>query len=244
MRCITKLGNRKIYRHKKRKFPKWWKLPRSNKKFKKRRRNKKIFVFTFLNRSRHHREPPDDLKAKKRKNYTRRKRTSDFMAWKLNTPSRLLHNERRFREHAISVLPLLTPLQIVKKSPQLAVRRINRIMSLINLGKLLNRPRRKNSTILNRSVILADSKPSSLLVKTARYTTNFINLAKVKRYRNRSIFKLSRLDKRTIFAHRHNKYLESKLQLWHNDAANWKNRAHVFGTEYFSGYWKRGTKTK
>jgi hypothetical protein len=134
------------------------------------------------------------------------------------------------------VLPLLTPLQIVKKSPQLAVRRINRIMSLINLGKLLNRQRRKNSTLLNRSVILADSKPSSLLVKTARYTTNFVNLAKVKRYRNRSIFKLSRLDKRTIFAHRHNKYLESKLQLWHNDAVNWKNRAHVFGTEYFSGY--------
>jgi len=236
-RCITKFGNRKIYRPVKRKFPKWWKLPMGNKSMKRRRRNKKIFAFRWLNRTRHHML---SRVIRRRKFYSRRKRLNDFMYWKLNSPVRLLNYAFKRHESANDILQQLVPLRISMKSPQFAVRRSHRINILANLWRYRQHKWFARGRTRLAKVRVSNVQPIVPLSKATPKSVSFINLPQIKRYRRRYRSTIFQRDKRVGFNKVSTKPIEKSLTAWRSAGIEYKNRLHIFGTKHFSSFWKRG----
>jgi len=236
-RCITKFGNRKIYRPVKRKFPKWWKLPMGNKSMKRRRRNKKIFAFRWLNRTRHHML---SRIIRRRKFYSRRKRLNDFRYWKLNSPARLINHALKRCDSANDLFQQLVPLRMAMKSPQLRVRRSHRLNILANLWRYRQHKWFARGRARLAKVRLASIQPVGHWYKATPKAISFMHLPQIKRYRRRYRPINFQIDKRVSFNKVSAKSVEKSLIAWRSAGIEYKNRLHTFGTKHFSSFWKRG----
>lgn len=232
LRCITKLGNRKSYRPTKRKFPKWWKLSQTNKQQKKRRRDKKIFGFRWLYRTRNAIEP---RLTRRRKFYSRCKRALDFVTWKLNVSKNVLKKQTLHQRTSGKMFNQLTSMQQLGINPSLAVRRRQRLVILSNV-------RRYAGTGYSSKFINSSSHVNSLWSNNVDLSVSVQRYNQVKRYRHCTTNGMSGFDSSVGLGQTIISGMERNLVTWRKHAWLDKNRLSVLKREHYDVYLARISK--
>lgn len=233
MRQITKLGGRVLYRPKKRKFPRWWKLPYVKKTFKKRRSQKKIFGFRWLCRARNHQE---DFVIRRRKFYSRCKRIYDFLIWKLHVRKSMLWRLVMHQQNSMNVLNRLNGIKD-DVTPGLNVRRYQRLESLSEMKRLINVG--KNKLVNNSINMMTNSSHSPFTSTNDVGEVNIVRYPLMKRYRRKLIGTNSTRSLGVSVAQKDSSNFENKLNSWRYNERLGKHRVNVLRQDRFSAAMKR-----
>jgi hypothetical protein len=225
LRLITKTGGRKVYRPLRRtSFASWWKV-RAQKRFKRRKSDKKRLMFRFIIRAR------NDLESRilrKRRLYVRHKRLTDYRRWKLSTSTTRLYFAHRIQGSKpwLSNRDLTTTFE----QPRLAVRRV-RSIALSSRKPVLDE---KLSSIKQNRLLVGGSIPLDPWSKTGSVRSYVRPAKRMRKYLR------SRARRSPIGGVAHETIGVRSLHKWRSGSIVPKHSASALVNPRFNAFWKHG----